>query len=123
MKLESFTKLKLFKKAKTIFLIILLINFSKDELKRNPYLNEISFRHILNLNLPEYNNLNYVVEKLCGPKGGGFVVDPHTLHRGAVEGSLPRTGGVGEYHAVGKCAAMDALGLGLPCPSADQLLV
>lgn len=59
MKLESFTKLKLFKKAKTIFLLILLINCTKDELKRNPYLNEISFRHILNLNLPEYNNLNY----------------------------------------------------------------
>ena len=58
MKLDSFTKLKPFKKAKTFLLLILLINCSKDELKRNPYLNEISFRHILNLNLPEYNNLN-----------------------------------------------------------------
>ena len=71
----------------------------------------------------EYVRDHYVVEKLCGPKGGGFVVDTHTLHRGAVEGSLPRTVVVGEYHAVGKCAAMDALGLGLPCPSGDQFLV
>ena len=45
-----------------------------------------------------------------------------TLHRGAVEGSLPRTVVVGEYHAAGKCAAMDALKLGLPCPSGDRFL-
>ncbi len=71
----------------------------------------------------DYVRDHYVVEKLCGPKGGGFVVDTHTLHRGAVEGSLPRTVIVGEYHAIEKCAAMDALGLGLPCPSGDQFLV
>ena len=71
----------------------------------------------------EYVRSNYEVAKLCGPKGGGFVVDTHTLHRGAVEGSLPRTVIVGEYHGAGKCAAMDALGLGLPCPSGDQFLV
>ena len=71
----------------------------------------------------EYVRSNYEVAKLCGPKGGGFVVDTHTLHRGAVEGSLPRTVIVGEYHGQGKCAAMDALKLGLPCPSGDQFLV
>ena len=71
----------------------------------------------------DYVRKKYEVAKLCGPKGAGFVVDTHTLHRGAVEGSLPRTVIVGEYHAVGKCAAMDALGLGLPCPSGDQFLV
>ena len=71
----------------------------------------------------EYVRDHYVVEKLCGSKGGGFIVDTHTLHRGAVEGSLPRTVIVGEYHSIGKCAAMDALGLGLPCPSGDQFLV
>jgi len=65
----------------------------------------------------------YAVEKLCGAAGGGFLVDTHALHRGAVEGSLPRTVVVGEYHAAGKCAVMDALGLGLPCPSGDQFLV
>ena len=70
-----------------------------------------------------YVRENYEVAKLCGAKGGGFVVDTHTLHRGAVEGSLPRTVVVGEYHAAGKCAAMDALKLGLPCPSGDQFLV
>jgi hypothetical protein len=68
----------------------------------------------------EYVRDHYEVAKLCGAKGGGFVVDTHTLHRGAVEGSLARTVVVGEYHAAGKCAAMDALGLGLPCPSGDQ---
>ena len=71
----------------------------------------------------DYVRSNYKVAKLCGPKGGGFVVDTHTLHRGAVEGSLPRTVVVGEYHAIEKCAAMDALKLGLPCPSGDQFLV
>ena len=70
-----------------------------------------------------YVRQNYEVAKLCGSKGGGFVVDTHTLHRGAVEGSLPRTVIVGEYHSIGKCAAMDALKLGLPCPSGDQFLV
>ncbi|CAH0375772.1 unnamed protein product [Pelagomonas calceolata] len=71
----------------------------------------------------DYVRDHYEVAKLCGSKGGGFVVDTHTLHRGAVEGSLPRTVVVGEYHSIGKCAAMDALGLGLPCPSGDQFLV
>ena len=71
----------------------------------------------------DYVRQNYEVAKLCGPKGGGFVVDTHTLHRGAIEGSLPRTVIVGEYHHIEKCAAMDALGLGLPCPSGDQFLV
>ena len=70
-----------------------------------------------------YVRQNYEIAKLCGPKGGGFIVDTHTLHRGAVEGSLPRTVIVGEYHSIGKCAAMDALKLGLPCPSGDQFLV
>ena len=40
----------------------------------------------------EYVRENYEVAKLCGAKGGGFVVDTHTLHRGAVEGSLPQDG-------------------------------
>tara|TARA_B100001093_G_scaffold458764_1_gene471412 strand:+ start:1633 stop:2097 length:465 start_codon:yes stop_codon:yes gene_type:complete len=59
MKFDSFTELILYKKIRVILLFILLINCSKDEVKRNPYLNEISFRHLINLNLPEYNNLNY----------------------------------------------------------------
>ena len=43
-----------------LFILIGLISCEPDEeVRNNPYLNEVSFRLNINLNLPEYNNLNF----------------------------------------------------------------
>jgi len=76
MKLDSFTRFTLFKKTTIILFFMLIINCKKEEINRNPYLSEISFRHIINLNLPEYNNLNYAGgNQLVANKGiNGFLI-------------------------------------------------
>ena len=46
-------------------LLLLLVLFGMvscepdDEIRKNPYLTDVSFRLNINLNLPEYNNLNF----------------------------------------------------------------
>src|SRR5690606_20697347 len=46
-------------------IVLLLILFgmiaceADDEIRNNPFLTDVSFRHSINLNLPEYNNLNF----------------------------------------------------------------
>lgn len=43
-----------------LFIVFGLISCDPDdEIRNNPYLNEVSFRLNINLNLPEYNNLNF----------------------------------------------------------------
>lgn len=43
-----------------IFIVFSLFSCDPDdEIRKNPYLNEVSFRLNINLNLPEYNNLNF----------------------------------------------------------------
>lgn len=48
---------------KRFFLLVMIFGLTScnpdDEVRNNPYLNEISFRLDINLNLPEYNNLNF----------------------------------------------------------------
>lgn len=49
---------------KKYFLFLVVTSFliscsPDDEVRNNPYLTDISFRMDLNLNLPEYNNLNF----------------------------------------------------------------
>lgn len=48
---------------RTLFFLILLISFSSctpdDEITKNPFLPELSFTLLLNLSLPEFNNLNF----------------------------------------------------------------
>lgn len=48
---------------KTFFLLLILFGMSScdpdDEIRSNPYLNDVSFRLNINLNLPEYNSLNF----------------------------------------------------------------
>jgi nitrite reductase/ring-hydroxylating ferredoxin subunit len=42
------------------FIVFGLISCDPDDgIRNNPYLNEVSFRLNINLNLPEYNNLNF----------------------------------------------------------------
>ena len=44
-----------------------LLSCTTDNIKRNPFLYEISFNHSINLNLPQYDNLNFA--------GGSMFVD------------------------------------------------
>ena len=59
MKIEAFLSLHTLKKMGILFVLILMFSCSGDAIKRNPYLNEVSFSHSINLNLPEYDNLNF----------------------------------------------------------------
>jgi nitrite reductase/ring-hydroxylating ferredoxin subunit len=42
-----------------ILIVILMCSCSKNEINRNPYLQNISFEKTINLNLPQYDDLNY----------------------------------------------------------------
>ena len=67
---------------------------------------------------------NGLTERLgCGKRGGGFLVDTHTIHKGTAEGNETRTTIIAEYHNALKCPAVRALKLQLPCPSGDQFMV
>ena len=46
-------------KSKLILSFILITSCSKNEINRNPYLQNIRFEKTINLNLPQYDNLNY----------------------------------------------------------------
>ena len=55
--------------------LLLLIFFgtfscSKNQLNNNPYLQEISFEKVINLNLPQYDNLKYSGGSIYLPSGG-----------------------------------------------------
>ncbi|KAH8098285.1 hypothetical protein JL720_1220 [Aureococcus anophagefferens] len=64
----------------------------------------------------------YDVVAACGRRGGGFLFDTHAVHKGTPEGARDRTTVIAEFHSAAKCPALEALGLGLPCPSGDQYL-
>ena len=42
-----------------ILIVFLICSCSKNEINRNPYLQNISFEKTINLNLPQYDDLNY----------------------------------------------------------------
>jgi nitrite reductase/ring-hydroxylating ferredoxin subunit len=55
--------------------LLLLIFFgtfscSKNQLNNNPYLQDISFEKVINLNLPQYDNLKYSGGSIYLPSGG-----------------------------------------------------
>ena len=70
MKIEAFLSLHTLKKMGILFVLILMFSCSGDAIKRNPYLNEVSFSHSINLNLPEYDNLNFAGGSKFIPYGG-----------------------------------------------------
>ena len=51
-----------------ILIVILICSCSKNEINRNPYLQNISFEKTINLNLPQYDDLNY--------NGGAVYLNP-----------------------------------------------
>ena len=71
---------------------------------------------------PEYVRDAFAIAKGCGRKGGGFIFDTHSVHKGTVEGNRTRTTVILEFHNELKCAAVRELGLPLPCPSGDQFM-
>ena len=70
MKNEPFLSLHSLKKISVSLLFIFTFGCSKEEIKRNPFLYEVSFNHVINLNLPEYDNLNFAGGSKFVPYGG-----------------------------------------------------
>jgi len=66
-----------------------------------------------------YVEANYEIIKGCGKRGGGFLFDTHTIHKGTVEGDRERTVVIAEYHHIAKCAYSKEYNLGIPCPGGD----
>ena len=62
---------------------------------------------------------HYPILKGCGKRGGGFLFDTHTIHKGTVQGENERTVVIAEYHHVAKCAYTKENNLGIPCPAGD----
>jgi len=62
---------------------------------------------------------NYEIIRGCGKRGGGFLFDTNTIHKGTVEGDRERTVVIAEYHHIAKCAYTKEFKLGLPCPGGD----
>jgi len=70
----------------------------------------------------DYVNRHFTIAKGCGQRGGGFIFDTHSVHKGTPEGSHERTTVIMEFHNQLKCPAVRVLGLPLPCPSGDQYM-
>ena len=76
MKKEVFYRFIIFNNGLIIFLLINMFSCKNDDIQRNPFLHEVSFSHSINLNLPEYNNLNFAGGSIYLPYGGinGIIV-------------------------------------------------
>nr|WP_299387106.1 Rieske 2Fe-2S domain-containing protein [Allomuricauda sp.] len=95
-------------------LFLLSVSCESDPTNRNPYLQEVSFRFDLNLNLPLYNRLNtignpvYVDNNGVGTRGA-FVMRTGTDTFFAFEASCPN-------HAPSSCSTMTIDGQNVVCP-------
>ena len=67
----------------------------------------------------DYVDKIFQIAKGCGKKGGGFLFDTNTIHKGSVNGDSERTVIIAEYHHIAKCAYSEAKELGIPCPGGD----
>jgi hypothetical protein len=67
----------------------------------------------------DYVERNYEIVRGCGRRGGGFLFDTHTIHKGTVQGDRERTVVIAEYHHIAKCAYSKEHKLGIPCPAGD----
>ena len=47
------------RKIIALLFFLFIISCTKNEMNKNPYLHEVSFEKLINLNLPQYDNLNY----------------------------------------------------------------
>ena len=58
------------KKLFSLIIMVLLFSCESDDIDRNPFLPDISFRFDLNLNLPLYNDLNNIGNPIYVPNNG-----------------------------------------------------
>ena len=98
-------------------LFVLLISCESDPTNRNPYLQEVSFRFDLNLNLPLYNALNTIGNPVYVPNNGvgtrgAFVIRSGLDTYFAFEASCPN-------HAPNNCSTMDLDGQNVVCSCED----
>ena len=70
MKIELFFCSHYLRITSILFIFIFFNSCSNDDIKRNPFLYEVSFNHTINLNLPEYDNLNFAGGSKFLPYGG-----------------------------------------------------
>jgi hypothetical protein len=68
-----------------------------------------------------YVQANYDTVAMVGQRGGGFVFDTNTIHRGVVNGNRSRTVVILEFNRVKKSAELRARGeRAIPCPSGSM---
>ncbi|GLU43513.1 hypothetical protein [Allomuricauda sp. NBRC 101325] len=97
----------------SVFILLLILACSSDNSNRNPYLQEVSFRFEINLNLPLYANLNsignpiYVGNSGVGTRGA-FVIKSSLNTFYAFEASCPN-------HAPNNCSTMTLDGQNVVC--------
>ena len=70
MKIDTFLSLHTFKILSVLSAFVILFSCENDDIKRNPFIYEVSFSHSINLNLPEYDNLNFAGGSKFIPYGG-----------------------------------------------------
>lgn len=99
-----------------VFFLFAGCSQSDDNLRQNPYLADVSFRTQLNLNLPEYNDLQY--------PGNAFI-----LHNVGVKGVVVYNVNNSQYvayelsdpnHAPSSCSKMEVNGVIATCPCDDN---
>lgn len=96
----------------SLFVLMLILACSSDNSNRNPYLQEVSFRFEINLNLPLYANLNsignpvYIGNNGVGTRGA-FVMNTGSSYIGW-EASCPN-------HAPNNCSTMSIDGQNAVC--------
>ena len=67
----------------------------------------------------DFVDSKYEIKKGCGKKGGGFLFDTHTIHKGSLQGDQERIVVIAEYHNIARCDYSHQFNLGLPCPAGD----
>lgn len=103
----------------SLLFLVLLISISSctpdDEITQNPYLPELSLRLVLNLSLPEYNNLNFPGNSFVTYNNGinGIVIyNINNSQYAAFELSDPN-------HSLRECSLMTVRGIIASCSCDD----
>ncbi|MEO9512430.1 MAG: hypothetical protein ABJN84_17285 [Flavobacteriaceae bacterium] len=94
-------------------LLLFLFSCDSDGTNRNPYLQEVSFRFEINLNLPLYNDLNNIGNPIYVPNDGvgtrgAFVIKSGLDTYFAFEASCPN-------HTPNSCSTMTIDGQNVVC--------
>ena len=97
-----------------ILIVFLICSCSKNEINRNPYLQNISFEKTINLNLPQYDDLNYNGGAVYLNSGGikGFILFNFSNQIFAWEASCPN-----QYPS--SCSTMEIDGVQTVCNCDD----